>query len=66
MRKGETYHMKRKTITLILFLALGALALFAAAGCGSSQGENKSGAVAFANSAPSWQKNGQSIKDGLE
>ena len=58
--------MKRKTITLILFLALGALALFVAAGCGSSQGQNKNVAVAFANSSPSWQKNGQAIKDGLE
>ncbi len=58
--------MKRKTITLILFLALGALAMLLAAGCGGTQGQNKNVAVAFANSSPSWQKNGQSIKDGLE
>ena len=58
--------MKRKTITIVLFLALGALALFLVAGCGGTQGQNKNVAVAFANSSPSWQKNGQAIKDGLE
>ena len=58
--------MKRKTIIAALFLALGALAMLLTAGCGGKQSQNKSVAIAFANSSPSWQKNGQAIKDALE
>ena len=55
-----------KKIITYLSLAIMALVLFVAAGCGSDNGSSKKVAVAFANSSASWQKNGQTIKDTLE
>lgn len=58
--------MRQMKVWTILALVFGALAMFFVSGCGSSQSSGKSVAVAFANSSPSWQKNGQAIKDMLE
>ena len=55
----------KKIITLFCLAALGLSALVLG-GCGSDADNNKKVAVAFANSSPSWQKNGQTIKESLE
>ena len=56
--------MRYKKLLAVLVLALGALSMLLTAGCGKS--ENKTVAVAMANSSSIWQRNGQAIKDALE